>query len=309
MNKSAAVLVHRGRRSGLRRILFVPAQPDGVHEAGRRRQGARLEHVPVPEVPQPRARQHPGATGDHARPVGHQRPARRRPPPERARYAASLAPPSAPAVVNTTPAAPSWSPTWSPPAVLPQQPNWSWTTISGETYNNVRVISVDRDSVMITHATGGERVPLAYLPSYLQKLFNYMPPGCFAGTVPAASSPSPRCGGPGGWNHCRCPRTRSGRRPPGRHPSRRPRRWVHDACEATWFRVQGGQPAVGGQRGHAAGALPGALLLGPVVPALPRLHAEARRVLQQLQAEAPRLRSRLRQRGHERRPDEGVHGA
>jgi nucleoredoxin len=75
---------------------------------------------------------------------------------------------------------------------MPAQPNWTWRTISGEVYTNVKVLSVDRDSVMIMYDGGGQRVPLAYLPSDLQKLFNYSPS---ADVGSAISGGSPAAGG------------------------------------------------------------------------------------------------------------------
>ncbi len=90
----------------------------------------------------------------------------------------ALAPASAPSTAPAPAPAPmaSAAPAWTPPAVMPAQPNWTWRTISGETFTNVKVLSVDRDSVMIMYDGGGQRVPLAYLPTDLQKLFNYTPP-------------------------------------------------------------------------------------------------------------------------------------
>ena len=96
------------------------------------------------------------------------------PPPSMASTATSVATPTA-VTTSASPAPVAPTTPWTPPAVLPAQPNWTWTTISGQVYNNVKVLSVDRDSAMIMYDGGGERVPLAYLPPYLQKMFNYTP--------------------------------------------------------------------------------------------------------------------------------------
>ncbi len=72
---------------------------------------------------------------------------------------------------------------------MPAQPNWTWITIAGLVYTNVKVLSYDHDSVMITYDGGGERVPLAYLPPDLRKLFNNPPPA--PANPPAASPASP----------------------------------------------------------------------------------------------------------------------
>ena len=95
----------------------------------------------------------------------------------------------APGAPTTAPAPVAPTTQWTPPAVLPSQPNWTWTTIAGQVYHNVRVLSVDPQSVMIMYDGGGERVPLAYLPPDLQKLFNYTPT-----TMAAAAAQAPAGG-------------------------------------------------------------------------------------------------------------------
>jgi len=64
---------------------------------------------------------------------------------------------------------------WTPPDVLPAQPNWTWTTSEGQTYQNVVVTEVEPDTVSITHANGVAHVPIANLSSDIQKLLNYDP--------------------------------------------------------------------------------------------------------------------------------------
>ena len=81
-------------------------------------------------------------------------------------------PPPPPASV--TPSAPHLKP-WSPPAVLPAQPNWTWTTLDGTTYQNVVVTKVEPDTVSITHSLGVAHISMATLPPDLQKQLNYDP--------------------------------------------------------------------------------------------------------------------------------------
>jgi nucleoredoxin len=46
----------------------------------------------------------------------------------------------------------------------------------GTTYNNVKVIAVDRDNVTISYADGGTKLALAKLPPDIQTQLNYAPP-------------------------------------------------------------------------------------------------------------------------------------
>lgn len=64
---------------------------------------------------------------------------------------------------------------WTPPDVMPAQPNWTWTTSDGNTYRNVVVTGVDADTVTITHSMGVAHLPLAHLPPDIQKKLNYDP--------------------------------------------------------------------------------------------------------------------------------------
>ena len=79
------------------------------------------------------------------------------------------APPPAP-VAKLTPVQ-----AWHPPDVLPAQPNWTWTTSDGKTYQNVVVNKVEPDTVNITHSLGVAHVPMSTLPPDIQKQFNFDP--------------------------------------------------------------------------------------------------------------------------------------
>jgi thiol-disulfide isomerase/thioredoxin/predicted secreted protein len=64
---------------------------------------------------------------------------------------------------------------WKAPATLPQQANWTWTTTNGKTYQGVRIVKVEADSVTILDTDGGARVSISTLPPALQKQLNYDP--------------------------------------------------------------------------------------------------------------------------------------
>jgi thiol-disulfide isomerase/thioredoxin len=91
--------------------------------------------------------------------------------------------------------APTPIPVWTPPAVLPEQPDWTWTTISGEVYHNVKVYKVDADYVTATYSEGGGQIPLSSLPPDLQRLFNYTPalgtPAAVAASATSATEQAP----------------------------------------------------------------------------------------------------------------------
>jgi thiol-disulfide isomerase/thioredoxin len=93
------------------------------------------------------------------------------------------------ALVPAPPPAPPPVPVWTPPAVIPAQPNWTWTSISGVVYHNVKVFKVDPEFVTATYDEGGGRIPLSSLPPDLQLLFNYTPA---VGTPAAAAEPAPQ---------------------------------------------------------------------------------------------------------------------
>ncbi len=50
-----------------------------------------------------------------------------------------------------------------------------WTTTTGETYKNVKVLSHDAAYVTILHDDGGGKIPLSTLPPYVQKRFSFNP--------------------------------------------------------------------------------------------------------------------------------------
>ena len=64
---------------------------------------------------------------------------------------------------------------WVPPAVIPAQPNWTWTTTDGKVYHNVKIVRIDAACVTIVHSDGGGRVPISTLSADMQKYFNYDP--------------------------------------------------------------------------------------------------------------------------------------
>ena len=65
--------------------------------------------------------------------------------------------------------------TWAPPDVMPAQPNWTWTTSDGKTYQNVVVTKIEPLTVTITHSTGVAHIPIFLLPPDIQKQLNYDP--------------------------------------------------------------------------------------------------------------------------------------
>jgi hypothetical protein len=77
---------------------------------------------------------------------------------------AAVAPPSV--------AAPA-EPSFTPPNPLPAQPNWTWTTRTGRTYNDVVIQKVEADCVTILDRDGGARLIISDLPEDLQKQLNY----------------------------------------------------------------------------------------------------------------------------------------
>ena len=88
----------------------------------------------------------------------------------------ATAPVSAPTPVPVPPL-PALPPVkaWTPPAVIPAQPNWTWTTQDGSSYQNVVVTKIDPETVAITHSMGVAHLPIATLPPDIQKLLNYDP--------------------------------------------------------------------------------------------------------------------------------------
>ena len=64
---------------------------------------------------------------------------------------------------------------WTPPAVTPALPNWTWTTLDGVTYQDVVITKIEPATVSITHANGVAHIPINLLPPDLQKQLNYQP--------------------------------------------------------------------------------------------------------------------------------------
>jgi hypothetical protein len=102
------------------------------------------------------------------------------PPPKITENAPSPAPVTPPAPALPVSVTPSPLAIWKPPAVLPSQPNWTWTTSSGKTYENVVVTTIKPDSVSITHSTGMATIDISTLPQDIQKQLNYDPVAAMA---------------------------------------------------------------------------------------------------------------------------------
>jgi nucleoredoxin len=85
------------------------------------------------------------------------------------------APSAAPsAITATAPDAQVVKP-WSPPNVMPSQPNWTWNMLDGSTYSDVVVTKIEPDTVKITHSLGVAHIPMNLLPQDIQKKLNYDP--------------------------------------------------------------------------------------------------------------------------------------
>jgi len=65
--------------------------------------------------------------------------------------------------------------TWVPLAVMPAQPNWTWNTSDGKTYQDVVVNKIEPDAVSITHSMGVAHILMNLLPPDIQKQLNYDP--------------------------------------------------------------------------------------------------------------------------------------
>ena len=55
-------------------------------------------------------------------------------------------------------------PMWKAPSPLPAKPGWTWRTVSGDVYNDVKIVGMGQDSVIILYTGGGRRVAVADLP-------------------------------------------------------------------------------------------------------------------------------------------------
>jgi hypothetical protein len=89
------------------------------------------------------------------------------PPPVTAAVPPASAPVATPSPDATKP--------WAPPDVMPSQPNWTWTTADGKTYQNVVVTKIEPDTVTINHSLGVAHIPINLLPPDIQKQLNYDP--------------------------------------------------------------------------------------------------------------------------------------
>jgi len=74
---------------------------------------------------------------------------------------------------------------WTPPAVLPAQPNWTWTTSDDKTYQNVVINKIESTTVSITHSLGATHLDISTLPADIQKQLNYDPETAAAAKVEA----------------------------------------------------------------------------------------------------------------------------
>jgi hypothetical protein len=104
---------------------------------------------------------------------------------------ASLAPntpSSAAASTNTAAITPPAQPfkKWTPPAVIPAQPHWTWTT-DDKTYQDVVINQIDSQTVTITHSMGVTHLDISTLPPDIQKQLNYDPAIAQAAAKHAAS--------------------------------------------------------------------------------------------------------------------------
>jgi len=97
----------------------------------------------------------------------------------------SPTPKAAPSSTDATPTAHDMSPVtatapaWTPPAKIPSQPNWTWTTSQG-TFTWVHILKVEADRVTILHMQGQAVVPMSELSPDLQKQLNYNPAAALA---------------------------------------------------------------------------------------------------------------------------------
>lgn len=81
-----------------------------------------------------------------------------------------------PALTSSPALAPVSAKTWRPPAVIPAQPNWTWTTFpDSKTYQNVVINKIEPDTVSINHSMGVAHIPISTLPPDIQKQLNYDP--------------------------------------------------------------------------------------------------------------------------------------
>ena len=66
-------------------------------------------------------------------------------------------------------------PAWTAPATFPAKPNWTWTTLRGDVFQEVKVVGMEEHSVTIIFNGGGRHVAVADLGVGLQKELGYDP--------------------------------------------------------------------------------------------------------------------------------------
>jgi thiol-disulfide isomerase/thioredoxin len=106
-----------------------------------------------------------------------------------AMFASTPSPAEKAAPVDTAPVAGTpipAKPEWTPPDVIPSEPNWTWTT-PDKIYKNVIITKIEADRVTITHAGGEAVVAIWTLPFDIQKRLNYN-----AAAAAAASAKRPQ---------------------------------------------------------------------------------------------------------------------
>ena len=92
---------------------------------------------------------------------------------------------------GTSPATAASAPAgWSPPAKIPAQANWTWTTSQG-TFTFVHILKVEADRVTILHMQGQAVVPIHELPPDLQKQLNYSPAAALAAAAERSKHDGP----------------------------------------------------------------------------------------------------------------------
>ena len=99
--------------------------------------------------------------------------------------------PSPPPPTEPTPVAPPTPAAWSPPKVIPAEPDWTWTT-PDKIYQQVKIIRIEADRVTISHSGGVAVIPTWTLPSDITAKLNYDPDAAnVASTQRPKDAPAP----------------------------------------------------------------------------------------------------------------------